>query len=394
MASAELNSIAMKMVARKKGILAADESTGTIARRLDSIGVESTEQSRRQWRQLLFQTSDIGDYISGVIMYDETIRQSDDKGVSFVDLLAESDVLTGIKVDNSTHDLAGAPGEVITEGLDGLRPRLAEYFLMGARFTKWRALITIGEGRPSDYAIRTNMHALGRFAALSQEQGLVPIVEPEVLMDGSHSIDECRSATSHSLRAVFEELDAQNVDLEGIVLKPNMVLSGSDAPDRAPAAAVARHTIDCLPRSAPARVPGPARPPPPCAPRHVDLAGLGRKRMMVRAGSAAPDRAPAAEVARQTTDCFLEYVPARVPGIAFLSGGQGDEESVVNLDAINKIANAEDLPWELTYSYGRGLQAAPLAAWKGEAANVTAAQAVLQRRGRDTSAAREGVYSG
>ncbi|MCI0873841.1 MAG: fructose-bisphosphate aldolase class I, partial [Chloroflexi bacterium] len=261
MASAELNSIAMKMVARKKGILAADESTGTITRRLDSIGVESTEQSRRQWRQLLFQTSDIGDYISGVIMYDETIRQSDDKGVSFVDLLAESDVLTGIKVDNSTHDLAGAPGEVITEGLDGLRPRLAEYFLMGARFTKWRALITIGEGRPSDYAIRTNMHALGRFAALSQEQGLVPIVEPEVLMDGSHSIDECRSATSHSLRAVFEELDAQNVDLEGIVLKPNMVLSGSDA----------------------------------------------------------PDRAPAAEVARQTIDCFLEYVPASVPGIAFLS---------------------------------------------------------------------------
>lgn len=336
MASDELNSTALKMVARKKGILAADESTGTMTKRLDSIGVESTEESRRQWRQLLFKTSDIGDYISGVIMYDETIRQSDDNGVRLVDVLAGSDVLTGIKVDNSTHDLAGAPGEFITEGLDGLRPRLAEYCKMGARFSKWRALITIGEGRPSDYAIRTNMHALGRYAALCQEQGLVPIVEPEVLMDGTHSIEDCRSATDRSLRTVFEELDAQNVDLEGIVLKPNMVISGSGA----------------------------------------------------------SDRASASEVARQTIDCFLENVPVSVPGIAFLSGGQGDEESVVNLDAINKIANREDLPWELTYSYGRGLQAAPLAAWKGEIANVAAAQAVFQQRGRDSSAAREGVYSG
>ena len=335
MASAELNSIARAMVARKKGILAADESTGTMTSRLDSIGVESTVETRRQWRQLLFTTPDIGDYISGVIMYDETIRQSDDSGVGLVDVLAASNVLTGIKVDNSTHDLAGAPGENITEGLDGLRPRLAEYFLMGARFAKWRALIKIGKGRPSDYAIRTNMHALGRYAALCQEQGLVPIVEPEVLMDGTHSIDDCRSATDRSLSAVFEELDAQNVDLAGIVLKPNMVLSGSGA----------------------------------------------------------SDRAPAEEVARQTVDCFLEHVPAGVPGIAFLSGGQGNEESVVNLDAINKIANREDLPWELTYSYGRGLQAAPLAAWKGEVANVAAAQAVFQQRGRDSSVAREGVYS-
>ncbi len=334
MASAELNSIAMKMVARKKGILAADESTGTMTKRLDSIGAESTEDTRRQWRQLLFKTPDIGDYISGVIMYDETIRQSDDDGVMLVDVLAGSDVLTGIKVDSSTHDLAGAPGENITEGLDGLRPRLAEYYKLGARFSKWRALITIGEGRPSDYAIRTNMHALGRYAALCQEQGLVPIVEPEVLMDGTHSIDDCRSATDRSLRTLFEELDAQNVDLTGIVLKPNMVISGSDA----------------------------------------------------------PNRASASEVARQTIDCFIEGVPASVPGIAFLSGGQGDEESVVNLDAINKIANTEDLPWELTYSYGRGLQAAPLAAWKGERANVAAAQAAFQRRGRDASAAREGVF--
>lgn len=335
MTSAELNSVASAMVARKKGILAADESTGTMTSRLSSIGVESTAETRRQWRQLLFTTPDIGDYISGVIMYDETIRQSDDSGVGLVEVLAASNVLTGIKVDNSTHDLAGAPGENITEGLDGLRPRLAEYFLMGARFAKWRALIKIGEGRPSDYAIRTNMHALGRYAALCQEQGLVPIVEPEVLMDGTHSIDDCRSATDRSLSAVFEELDAQNVDLAGIVLKPNMVLSGSGA----------------------------------------------------------SDRAPAEEVARQTVDCFLEHVPASVPGIAFLSGGQGNEESVVNLDAINKIANRGALPWELTYSYGRGLQAAPLAVWKGEVANVAAAQAVFQQRGRDSSVAREGVYS-
>jgi fructose-bisphosphate aldolase class I len=306
-----------------------------MTRRLDSINVESTSESRRQWRQLLFQTPDISDYISGVIMYDETIRQSDDSGQSFVELLASKDVLSGIKVDNSTHDLAGAPGEFITEGLDGLRGRLAEYYGMGARFTKWRALITIGEGRPSDYAIRTNMHALGRYSALCQEQGLVPIVEPEILMDGTHSIDDCRSATTRSLIAVFEELDAQNVDLEGIVLKPNMVISGSDA----------------------------------------------------------PNRASATEVARQTIDCFLETVPANVPGIAFLSGGQGDEESVVNLNEINKIANTEDLPWEITYSYGRGLQAAPLAAWVGKAENVSAGQAAFQKRGLDSSAAREGVYA-
>jgi fructose-bisphosphate aldolase class I len=335
MASAELNSIALKMVARKKGILAADESNGTMTKRLDSINVESTSESRRQWRQLLFQTPDISDYISGVIMYYETIRQSDDSGQSFVELLASKDVLSGIKVDNSTHDLAGAPGEFITEGLDGLRGRLAQYYGMGARFTKWRALITIGEGRPSDYAIRTNMHALGRYSALCQEQGLVPIVEPEILMDGSHSIDDCRSATTRSLIAVFEELDAQNVDLEGIVLKPNMVISGSDS----------------------------------------------------------PNRASATEVARQTIDCFLETVPANVPGIAFLSGGQGDEESVVNLNEINKIANTEDLPWEITYSYGRGLQAAPLAAWVGKAENVPAGQAAFQKRGLDSSAAREGVYA-
>jgi len=335
MAYAELNSTALKMVMRKKGILAADESTGTMTKRLDSINVASTSESRRQWRQLLFQTPDIGDYISGVIMYDETLRQCDDSGKTLVELLADNDIISGIKVDYSTHDLAGAPGEFITEGLDGLRGRLAEYYNLGARFTKWRALITIGEERPSDYAIHTNMHALARYSVLCQEQGLVPIVEPEILMEGTHSIDDCRSATTRSLIAVFGELDAQNVDLEGIVLKPNMVISGANA----------------------------------------------------------PNRASAAEVGRQTVDCLLETVPRNVPGIAFLSGGQGDEESVVNLDEINKIANTEDLPWELTYSYGRGLQAAPLAAWLGKPENVPAAQAAFQKRGLDSSAAREGVYT-
>ena len=290
MVTAELHAIARKMVARNKGILAADESNATMSKRLDSINVASTPESRRQWRQLLFQTQGIGDFISGVIMYDETIRQSDDSGKRFVELLAMSDILSGIKVDKSTHDLAGAPGEFITEGLDGLRDRLADYYSIGARFAKWRALLTVGDGRPSDYAIHTNAHALGRYAILCQEQGLVPIVEPEILMDGGHNIDDCLLATKRSLTVVFEELVAQSVDLSGIVLKPNMVISGSDA----------------------------------------------------------SNRASSTEVARQTIDCLLETVPAEVPGVAFLSGGQGDEESVVNLDEINKIANSERIPWELT----------------------------------------------
>ena len=226
MVTAELHAIARKMVARNKGILAADESNATMSKRLDSINVASTPESRRQWRQLLFQTQGIGDFISGVIMYDETIRQSDDSGKRFVELLAMSDILSGIKVDKSTHDLAGAPGEFITEGLDGLRDRLADYYSMGARFAKWRALLTVGDGRPSDYAIHTNAHALGRYAILCQEQGLVPIVEPEILMDGVHNIDDCLLATKRSLTVVFEELVAQSVDLSGICL-----LYTSDAAD-------------------------------------------------------------------------------------------------------------------------------------------------------------------
>ena len=334
MTSDELNSIALRMIARKKGVLAADESVSTMTKRLESINVESTEETRRQWRQLLFQTPDLADYISGVIMYDETIRQSDDTGISFVDLLSSQNVISGIKVDNSTHDLAGAPSEFITEGLDGLRSRLSDYYQLGARFAKWRALLIVGQNTPSDYAINTNAHALGRYSSLCQEQGLVPIVEPEVLMDGTHNIDTCLSVTTRVLKSVFVELGNQNIDLTGIVLKPNMVISGSDV----------------------------------------------------------IERAAAEEVARKTVDCLLETVPVDVPGIAFLSGGQGDEESVVNLNEINKIANSENLPWEITYSYGRGLQSAPLRTWSGKSENIASAQNAFHKRCIDLSAAREGIY--
>ena len=330
----QLQDIAQKMVQRKKGILAADESTGTIKRRFDSIGVENTEENRRQWRGLLFDTPDIGDYISGVILYEETLTQSAADGTSFVDVMEKKGVIPGIKVDKSTHPLAGAEGEVITEGLDGLRARLDKYREQGAKFTKWRAVINIGNHIPSRYAIEANAHALGRYAALSQEAGLVPIVEPEVLMDGDHSIDRCYEVTEATLHRVFEELVAQRVSLEGMVLKPNMVISGSDA----------------------------------------------------------SNRASAEEVAEKTVTCFRRSVPAAVPGIAFLSGGQGDEEATVNLDAINKLVNASGAPWEITYSYGRGLQAAPLKAWSGKTENIPAAQAAFQERGKATSAAREGVY--
>jgi fructose-bisphosphate aldolase class I len=329
-----LQDIAQAMVQRHKGILAADESTGTIKRRFDSIGVENTEENRRQWRGLLLGTPDIADYISGVILYEETLKQADDHGTPFVEAMARKGVIPGVKVDKSAHDLAGAKGETITEGLDGLRARLAAFREQGAKFTKWRAVINIGEGLPSRYAIEANAHALGRYAALSQEAGLVPMVEPEVLMDGSHSIDRCFEVTEATLRVVFEELATQRVSLEGIVLKPNMVISGSDA----------------------------------------------------------PNRASAEEVAEKTVACFKRTVPAAVPGIAFLSGGQGDEEATVNLDAINKLANAVGAPWELTYSYGRGLQAAPLKAWSGKKENLSAGQAAFQDRGRATSAAREGTY--
>ncbi len=330
----ELHTIAKAMVARGKGILAADESTGTIGRRLASINVANEEPNRQAWRQLLFTSEGYGKYISGVILYDETLRQSAAAGTPFVDILQAEGVIPGIKVDNSTNPLASAPGELTTDGLDGLRDRLNEYYELGARFTKWRAVITIGDHIPSDYCINVNAHALGRFAALSQEAGLVPIVEPEVLMDGDHSIEMCEWVTERTLNRTFAELKSQRVDLEGMVLKPNMVLSGADAEVRADAQAVARATVDC----------------------------------------------------------FRRTIPAAVPGIAFLSGGQGDEEATVNLDAINKIAKAENAPWELSFSYGRGLQATPLSIWGGNPDNIPAAQKAFLERSIATAAAREGEY--
>jgi fructose-bisphosphate aldolase class I len=333
MDAAALNETALAMVEPGRGILAADESTGTIAKRLASIGVESTEDNRRRWRQLLFTTEGFGEFISGVILFDETIRQSADDGRSFVEIIESEGVIPGIKVDKSTNPLANSPDEKITDGLDGLRGRLDEYRDLGARFTKWRAVITIGDGIPTQYCIDANAHALARYAALSQEAGLVPIVEPEVLMDGDHDIEACFDVTEATLHRVFAELDAQGVLLEGMVLKPNMVLSGKGASDRA-----------------------------------------------------APD-----EVADATVSCFRRAVPAAVPGIAFLSGGQTDEEATQNLNAINRIADQG--PWELTFSYGRGLQATPLQVWGGEDANVDTAKAAFYKRAQLTAAARRGEYS-
>ncbi len=332
---AELNKTAQAMVAAGKGLLAADESTGTITRRFKAVGVESTEENRRDYRELLFRAEGLARYVSGVILFDETIRQEAADGTPLVKILQDTDVIPGIKVDKGAKPLAGSPGETVTEGLDGLRDRLAEYRELGARFTKWRAVIHIGDETPTDYAIDVNAHALARYAALSQEAGLVPIVEPEVLMDGSHTIERCYQVTEATLREVFHQLARQRVDLEGMVLKPNMVLSGSKA----------------------------------------------------------SARADSAEVAEATIRCFRRAVPAAVPGIAFLSGGQSDEEATKNLDAINRLASEVGVPWELTFSYGRGLQAAPQKAWAGKAENAKSTQQALLHRARVTSAARKGGYT-
>ena len=333
MSSQELIAVAEAMVQPGKGILAADESTGTIERRLASIDTPSTEANRQAWRELLFTAPGLGDTISGVILFDETLRQQTSDGRRMVDVLTAAGVIPGIKIDLGAKDLAGHPGETVTEGLDGLRERLAEYRELGAKFTKWRAVINIGDGRPSPTAIATNAHALGRSAALSQEAGLVPIVEPEVLMDGDHPIDRCLEVTEHMLRATFAQLALQGVELEAIVLKPNMVLSGADA----------------------------------------------------------SNRANSEEVADATIAAFLRTVPAAVPGIAFLSGGQSDEEATENLDAMNRSTRRS--PWELTFSYGRGLQATPLRVWGGNADRVGAAQEALLHRARVTAAARRGEYT-
>jgi fructose-bisphosphate aldolase, class I len=327
-----LEETARELVAPGKGILAADESSGTIKKRFDSIGIESTEDTRRAYRDLLFTTDGAADYISGVILYDETIRQSALDGTPFPKVLSGQGVIPGIKVDLGAKDLAHAPGEKITEGLDGLRERFSEYVTLGARFAKWRAVITIGEGIPSEYCLWTNAHALARYAALAQEVGLVPIVEPEVLMDGGHSVETSFEVTSRTLHAVFTELRDQRVHFEQMLLKPNMVLSGYDASGRA---------------------------------------GIQ-------------------EVAEQTIRCFRRHVPAAVPGIVFLSGGQTDEDATAHLNAMNAMGPH---PWELSFSYGRALQAPALKAWAGEESNVPAGQAAYFHRAKLNGLARSGSYS-
>jgi fructose-bisphosphate aldolase, class I len=327
-----LEETAQALVAPGKGILAADESSGTIKKRFDSIGVESTEESRRAYRDLLFTTEGSEEFISGVILYDETIRQASDDGTPFPKLLEGKGIIPGIKVDKGAKDLASAPGEKITEGLDGLRERLAEYYELGARFTKWRAVITIGPGIPSEYCLWTNSHALARFGALSQEAGLVPIIEPEVLMDGDHSIERSFDVTSRTLHAVFTELRDQRVHFEQMLLKPNMVLSGYDASEQASDDDIAEHTLRC----------------------------------------------------------FYRHVPAAVPGIVFLSGGQSDEDATARLSRMNELGPH---PWQLSFSYGRALQAPALKAWGGKADKVEAAQQAYYKRAKLNGAARSGSYS-
>jgi fructose-bisphosphate aldolase class I len=322
---------ARELVAPGKGILAADESHPTIEKRFTSIEVESTEENRRAYRDMLLTTAGLGEHISGVILFDETIRQQASDGTPFPEVLARTGAIPGIKVDKGAKDLALAPGEKITEGLDGLRDRLKEYRELGARFTKWRAVITIGEEIPSDYCIWANAHALARYAALSQEAELVPIVEPEVLMDGDHTIERCYSVTSKTLRATFTELYDQRVDYDGMLLKTNMVLSGKERGEDAPEV-----------------------------------------------------------VADWTLRCFHRVVPAAVPGIAFLSGGQGDEQATRNLNAMNQRGPH---PWELSFSYGRALQAPALKAWAGDESNVEAGQRALAKRAKLNGLARSGDYS-
>jgi len=326
----ELAKVAQALVAPGKGILAADESSGTIAKRFDGIGVTSTEETRRAYRDLLF-TAGAEDWISGVILYDETIRQNGADGTPFPQLLAAKGVIPGIKVDLGAKPLANAAGETITEGLDGLRERFAEYRELGARFAKWRATYSISETLPSEYCVWTNAHALARYAALAQEAGLVPIVEPEVLQDGTHTLERSAHVTGHVLAAVFTELRDQRVQLEGMLLKPNMVLSGYSATDRAGVEEVAEATLRTLRR----------------------------------------------------------HVPAAVPGIVFLSGGQSDEDATAHLDAMNRRGPQ---PWQLSFSYGRALQSAALEAWRGDDGNVAAAQAAYAKRARLNGLARAGRY--
>jgi fructose-bisphosphate aldolase class I len=329
---AELNKVANAMVAPGKGILAADESSGTIKKRFDAINVESTEDSRRDYREMLFRSRDaMSKYISGVILYDETIWQKAKDGTPLVKLIEQAGAIPGIKVDEGTQALPNCPGELVTVGLDNLAERLKKYYDQGARFAKWRAVIDIGQGIPTMTAISVNAHALARYAALCQQAQIVPIVEPEVLMDGGHDIDRCYEVTQRVLNKTFQELRVQRVALEGMILKPNMAVSG--------------------------------------------------KKSGKQAG--------VEEVAEKTIRLLKSCVPAAVPGIAFLSGGQSDEEATAHLDAMNRIGG---LPWKLTFSYGRALQAAPQKAWSGKAENLGAGQQAFTHRAQMNSLASKGAW--
>ncbi|HYP57720.1 MAG TPA: class I fructose-bisphosphate aldolase [Beijerinckia sp.] len=329
----QLASVAQAMTAGGRGLLAADESTSTIKKRFDAISVESTADNRRDYRELLFRaTETMKDHISGVILYDETIRQNAKDGTPLVKLIEAAGSIPGIKVDAGAKSLPNFPGETITEGLDGLAARLKEYYDLGARFAKWRAVIDIADGIPTYAAVRANAHALARYAALCQEANIVPIIEPEVLMDGAHSIERCYEVTQCVLKIVYEELFLSRIFLEGTVLKPNMVVPGKKAPKQA-----------------------------------------------------SPE-----EVAAETVRLFKNTVPLAVPGIAFLSGGQSDVEATANLDAINRVGS---LPWSITFSYGRALQAAPQKAWAGKPENVPAAQAAFAHRAAMNHLAALGQWS-
>ncbi len=328
----DLKATAQSLVAKGRGILAADESTPTIKKRFDSIQVESTAASRQAYRELLFSTPGVEAFISGVILFDETLRQTAADGTPFPRLLDDRGIIPGIKVDRGAKPMAGFPGEKITEGLDGLRERLDEYRQLGARFAKWRAVITIAHALPTEANIRANAHALARYAALCQEAGLVPIVEPEVLMDGDNDIARCETVTARTLQTVFDALFRQRVDLEGMLLKPNMVISGLACPEQADV-----HTV-----------------------------------------------------ATRTVECFRKVIPAAVPGIVFLSGGQSSLAATAHLNAMNALGPQ---PWELSFSYGRALQEDTLKTWRGDAARVTEAQNVFHHRSKCNGAARYGEYS-
>src|SRR5918998_495555 len=329
----KLEQTARELVPPGKGILAADESFGTIGKRFEALGIDSSEDSRRAYREMLFTTEDIGEFLSGVILFEETIRQETSDGTPMTRVLEDAGVIPGIKVDKSTVNLPLSNGEKFTQGLDGLGESLAEYRELGARFTKWRAVITIGEGIPTKGCIDANAEALALYAAFAQENDLVPIVEPEVLIDGDHSIEQCYEATDWMLHRTFDEIHDHGVELSGMLLKPNMVISGKEAPEQAGVEEVARATVECLRRT----------------------------------------------------------VPAAVPGVVFLSGGQSDKQATAHLNAMNRMY--DNLPWELSFSYARALQDLPMKTWKGDPSNVEEAQKAFYHRARMNSAARSGSYS-